>query len=121
MPDARRLFGTAQEKLAAEFLERKGMRVLRRQYQNHFGEIDLICEDGSELVFVEVKARRSETYGYPEEAVTRNKIRHIMQTADIYLQEEKIVDRPWRVDVVAIRYLDGKEPEIIHFPAIDMN
>ena len=77
MPDSRREFGTSVEKAVAEYLEKKGFRILEHQYQSPFGEIDLVCQDGDEVVFVEVKARQTSTFGYPEESVTRQKLSHI--------------------------------------------
>ena len=66
----RRIRGKVGEDLAANFLEQIGFKIIKRNYRFERGEIDLIAEEGDELVFVEVKARRSTTFGTPEEAVT---------------------------------------------------
>ena len=72
----RRRQGKIGEDLAAKYLERNGLRIIERNYRFERGEIDLIAEEGEELVFVEVKTRRSNAFGAPEDAVTernRNK------------------------------------------------
>lgn len=59
----RRSQGKAGEDIAANYLEREGLKILERNYRFERGEIDIIAEEGDELVFVEVKARRSTTFG----------------------------------------------------------
>lgn len=113
MPDIRRIFGDKGEDLAAKTLRKKGMKILERQYKTRIGEIDLIARDRDEIVFVEVKARRSRAFGYPEEAVTNIKIEKIYRVGMQYLKEKKLIDSPWRIDVVAILFKD-QEPEIEH-------
>ncbi|MCH8095414.1 MAG: YraN family protein, partial [Chloroflexi bacterium] len=60
------------------------------------------AEQNGEIVFVEVKARRSQTFGSPEESITRAKREKLIQTAHAYLGSVKRQDSPWRIDVVAI-------------------
>lgn len=119
MPHARRKFGDAGEELAADYLARAGMRVLARNVVTPFGEIDLLCEDGDEVVFAEVKTRHSGEYGYPEDAVTAAKFRHMVASAEHVIAERGWSRRFWRLDVVAIRILPGAEPEVVHLKAID--
>lgn len=116
MPDPRRLFGTAVEEHVAEHLVRQGYRVLARQYKSPFGEIDLICQDGDEVVFVEVKARTSGAYGYPEQSVHLGKLRKIVRSAQAFMQKRP-PDEPWRVDVVAVE--TTPEVRITHLKAVD--
>ncbi len=119
MVDKRRIFGDKGEALAAKFLIDKGYIILHKQYKSPFGEIDLVCQFGEEVVFVEVKTRRSNKFGYPEESVTRQKIKHIENTANHYLKNKYLTDRQWRVDVIAIEIFDG-ETKILHFESIDI-
>ena len=112
-PINRRIQGKAGEDLAAEFLERNGFKIIERNYRFERGEIDLIAEEGDELVFVEVKARRSTMFGTPEDAVTEEKQEQVHAVADGYLFEHDIDDRPCRFDVVAIEFKHGKA-EIRH-------
>ena len=120
MEDSRRQLGNRGEHLAELFLIKNGMKILARQFRTPFGEIDLVGKVGDELVFVEVKTRLTDTHGYPEESVTREKIKHLVKSAQSYLQSHQAEDQAWRIDVVAIRSLDGREPEIVHFKALDL-
>ena len=92
------------------------MRILECGFRIRGGEIDLIAEDGDELVFVEVKARSSSSFGDPLEAVTPVKCRRIIRAASVYLQARGGWDRPCRFDLVAIRWESGGRPSIEHFP-----
>ncbi len=100
--DPRRIFGNSQERRAARFLKSKGLKILDRQYKIKFGEIDIIAKDGDEIVFVEVKARRTAEFGHPEEAVTLSKLNKIAKVAEFYLQETAQENAEWRIDVIAI-------------------
>jgi putative endonuclease len=106
-PLNRRSQGKAGEELAAQYLEGNGLKILERNYRFERGEIDLIAEEGEELVFVEVKARRSDIYGSPEDAVTEEKQEQVHAVADGYLFERDIDNRPCRFDVVAIEFKNG--------------
>lgn len=119
MKDARKQLGDSAEALAAKYLEDKGYSVLARQYKKTFGEIDLVCQDGDEVVFVEVKSLASSEYGYPEQAVTPEKIGHILKVSEEYLAKNHLQDSPWRIDVVAIEY-QSDPPTITHIEAIDI-
>ena len=125
MPHARSRFGAAGETLAAEYLERKGYRVLERNVRMPVGELDLICLAPRqpkfwrrrELVFVEVKARSSSAFGYPEEAVTRAKQQHLIRAAQAYIAgHREFREAPNRIDVIAITYRGADAPEIVHIP-----
>jgi len=109
----RRSVGRLGEDLAAEYLTRKGLKLIDRNVRTPFGEIDLICRDRRTLVFVEVKARRSMAFGRPDEAVGSDKQRRLSRSALAYLASKAWEDRPARFDVLSI-ILDGPEPEIVH-------
>lgn len=95
--------GLAQEERAAEYLEKKGFRVLERNFYTKFGEIDIIARDGDYLVFVEVKYRSGQRGGHPLEAVGKRKQQHIKQAAQYYLLRYGIPeDTPCRFDVIGI-------------------
>lgn len=116
MVDARRIFGNRGEQEAEAFLRKQGMIILDRQFRTRFGEIDLVAKDGDEVVFVEVKTRRTNQFGYPEESVTSAKLQKIIRAGEMYMQT-----RGWRetyrIDVVAIDA--SVEPhEILHIPAV---
>ena len=117
--DDRRRFGNTGEQMAAAFLQSQGLSVIERQYKKTFGEIDLICRDADEVVFVEVKSRSSSAFGYPEDSVTPQKIGHILRVAEGYLLETKQTEVPWRIDVVAIEFHE-EPPKITHLKNIDI-
>lgn len=117
---ARQSLGRTGERLAAEALLRRGDRVLERNFRCCYGEIDLVAEDEEDLIFVEVKTRRGQAFGPPEEAITRRKQRTIIQVASYYLDVRNCPERSWRVDVVAVQMsARGKLEEIrIHKHAL---
>ncbi len=112
----RRLFGDRGEKAAAKFLKRKGCRVLARQFETRWGELDLICLDGDCIVFVEVKTRRSATTTQPGEAVDRHKQLHLTKAAFYWLKQNQLLSHKARFDVVTVVWPDDKQqPTIEHF------
>jgi putative endonuclease len=88
-------------------LETHGYRVVARNWRCPYGEIDVIAEDGSELVFVEVKFRRGIRLGSPEEAITPAKRHKLLLAAQTYLADRSLEQRPYRFDVVAIELGPG--------------
>lgn len=110
-----KLLGKRGEERAIDFLEKKGYRIIETNYLKRIGEIDIIAFDPkyNEYVFIEVKTRRSLSFGYPEESVNKRKISKIIRTAESWISKQNIKDPEWRIDVISI-YLGGKEPEIEH-------
>lgn len=111
--DSRKRLGDAGERLAAEHLQRAGYRVRALNYRCRVGEIDIVAEEAGDIVFVEVKTRRGEAYGLPEEAVTPAKQRKLIAAAQTYLEAHACADASWRVDVVAVALTPtGKVQEV---------
>src|SRR5712691_7958384 len=105
--------GRTGESLAAQTLEHKGYRILENNFRCLHGEIDLVAEDGQDLVFVEVKTRRGTAFGRPEEAVTLRKQRKLLEIATYYLDLYACSERSWRIDIVAVQFsVYGKLEEI---------
>ena len=102
MTDRRRALGRAGETLAARELQRRGYRILARNWRCSIGEIDLVAEQGEVLVFVEVRTRRGSQHGTPQESITPAKQAKLIELAQTYLQENEIDDRDWRIDVAAV-------------------
>lgn len=117
MVDQRRIFGNAAEHDAAAFLVAKGFAIVERQWNNRFGEIDIIAKDGEEFVMVEVKARKTKEFGYPEEAVTKSKLRKIALVGGMYMED--FPKDLWRIDVIAIEY-DQLPPRITHIVGVGL-
>ncbi|HCZ36700.1 MAG TPA: YraN family protein [Cytophagales bacterium] len=105
--------GKDGEDLAAAFLQQAGYEILERNYRYKRSEIDLIVRKAGWLVFVEVKMRSSDAFGYPEEFVDYQKAKNIVFGAEQYTYEKKY-DGNVRYDVIAISMKYGK-PEIKHF------
>ena len=110
----RKLFGQAGESAAEEYLRRKGYRILARNLRSSLGELDLVAEDGQVLVFVEVKARRTDAFGGAIHAVHHRKQEKLIQLAAQYLARHHIKNRLCRFDVVLLQGPNAVAPQIEH-------
>ena len=95
--------GKQGEALAAAYLTQAGYRILERNYRCIFGEVDIVAEEGGILAFVEVKSRRSESFGAPQLAVGPRKQRSLSRIALHYLGERPLGQCPARFDWVSAR------------------
>jgi putative endonuclease len=109
---AMKSLGDRGEELAARYLRKNGLKILKRNYTSPTGEIDIIARDGDTVVFVEVKARSDARFGLPAEAVGERKQQKIRSAALHYLQTLRR-QPPARFDIVSIYIKDGRE-EIEH-------
>src|SRR2546430_14228857 len=94
--------GARGEEIAMALLQRHGYTTQARNYRCRYGEIDLVCSHGAVLVFCEVKLRRSDRYGTPEEGVTPRKLARLALAAHSYLAEHGLEEADWRIDDVAL-------------------
>ncbi len=95
--------GTEYENKAVAFLEQEGICILEKNFRNRFGEIDIIGADGETLVFFEVKYRKNNAKGAPEEALSPKKCHTICKVADFYRMKHGVGEfSPMRFDVIAI-------------------
>lgn len=111
-----KLTGSWGEALAAEYLRKKHYKLVAAGYSCRFGEIDLIVKDRKNLVFVEVKLRKSGDFAAAREYVNRAKQDRIRMTASIYLSQNPTSLQP-RFDVIEIyapQGVDTQEPLIEH-------
>ncbi len=113
MTEKRLALGRWGEDRAVEYLLRRRMKIVERNYRTPLGEIDIIASDGRTLVFVEVKTRSSLLYGTPQEAVGPTKQRQILRSAQWYLSSCNKTNSPVRFDVIAV-IRHGEEPQIDH-------
>ncbi|MCP5047799.1 MAG: YraN family protein [bacterium] len=104
------LVGSAGERAAARFLQKKGYKILEQNYRVSGSEVDVIASKDDDLCFIEVKTRGSDDYGLPEEFVDDRKRRKIIRAAKIYSASEKYVDYYIRFDIISILY---KQDDII--------
>ncbi len=100
--------GNRYEKIVEKFLEKKGYKIIQSNYRNFIGEIDIISKYKNCIVFIEVKARKSDKYGLPRESVTKRKIDKIRKCSLMYLRDNNIYDHPLRFDVVEV-YINEKK------------
>ena len=112
--DPRKLFGQAGESAAEEYLRHKGYRIVGRNLRSPTGELDLVAEDGQVLVFIEVKARRTDAYGGAIHAVHQRKQEKVIQLAAQYLARHHIKNRLCRFDVVLLQGSNAVVPQIEH-------
>ena len=99
----RKELGQKGEETAALYLRRKGYKIIEQNYRySRLGEIDLIAQEGKDLVFVEVKTRSSSSFAEPEEAVNYQKQKRIIKLAQGYLLNQKLDQVSCRFDVVSI-------------------
>lgn len=104
--------GSKGEKIAADFLRKKGYTIVCKNFRCRSGEVDIIARQGGVLVFVEVKTRRSASFGSPAAAVTPRKQQQIAKAALEYLARENLFDTEARFDVVSILVAADGEPRI---------
>jgi putative endonuclease len=117
--DTNRALGTFGESFAAAHLMHQGYRIIARQWRCERGEIDIIARDGDELVFVEVRTRRSRRFGTPEDSITRAKQDRLIELSLLFLQEYDTNDDdpPWRIDVIALDVdRTGQVSRLNHIP-----
>ncbi len=100
--DSRKRTGDAGEEIARQFLEGKGFLTIERNWRYGRGEIDIIAKDGDVLVFIEVKTQKRDSFGDPEDWITRRKQGQIARTAMGYLTENGIETTECRFDVVTV-------------------
>ena len=98
----RRDTGILGEKLAKDFLKKKGYRIKETNYRCPGGEIDIIAKDKDSLVFIEVRTKTSLEFGSPEESITPTKKERLRAVASHYRQTHSDLPPLWRIDVVAV-------------------
>jgi putative endonuclease len=98
--------GRKGEEIAKEYLRSLGYEILEENWLCHPLEIDVIAKDGQELVIVEVKARSTDSYEHPSEAVSNKKIRFLVNAAEAYILQ-KDINLDTRFDVISIIFYKG--------------
>ena len=104
--DRRKALGRLGEDLACRHLEGEGFHIVERNWRTRQGEIDVVARRGDLIAFVEVKARRGEEYGEPEESVTPAKARRIRHVAAQYLTQAYRSGEV-RFDVIGVKFGAG--------------
>jgi putative endonuclease len=106
--------GKKGEDIAAEYLKKAGYRIIERNYRCIFGEIDIVAKDGDTTVFVEVKSRRSSSFGEPQASVGPVKQKKLSMISLAYLKDRCMQNCNARFDVVAVKLSPaGNQVELI--------
>jgi len=103
--------GRLGERIALDFLKKKGFQILKENYTTPFGEIDIIASDGQTLSFIEVKSRTSLSFGLPEEGIDSKKIKHLSKASLFYIKRNSPEEINFRFDVVTIFLTPSGEPK----------
>ena len=105
--------GDRGENVAAKHLRTLGYRILIRNFECKFGEVDIIARDGKNLVFVEVKTRK-DTDSEPDAQVNSHKQRQVTKCAEFYLTRYSNIQPAVRFDVISVLWPRNPEPIIRH-------
>jgi len=106
----RRETGMLGEKLARDFLRKRGYRIRETNYRCPEGEIDIVAQHKDYLVFIEVRTKKSLAFGTPEESITATKMKKLRSAAAHYIQTHDNLPSSWRIDVVAIELDQNGKP-----------
>jgi putative endonuclease len=111
--DARQESGRRAEELACDYLQRRGLELLEKNFRRRLGEIDLVLREGSTLVIVEVRTRSREDYGGAAASIDGWKRRRLVRAAEQLLQQRSELARmPSRFDVVIVHDVASPEPRL---------
>ncbi len=117
-------FGKLAEELAENFLVQKNYKILAKNYRYQKAEIDIIAQFENQIIIVEVKARATDAFMLPQEAINKKKIRLIVSAANYFLEDNNI-DLEARFDAITVLPNDLGKLEITHlenaFDAFDAN
>src|SRR5690606_1715195 len=114
MTSDRAAAGLYWEEAACAYLERHGIQTLLKRYRCRLGELDLVCRDGTTLVVVEVRARRSDGLVSALASIdARKRRRIILATRHLLMQHRQWHGRTLRFDVIAIEGIELPEPEFV--------
>jgi putative endonuclease len=112
--DPRHRRGLWGERVAMEFLARRGWAIEAHRFRWGHHDLDLIARLGALVAFIEVKTRGSEDYGTPVESIGWRKRRTIARVAEIWRLRHGRPDDVYRFDVIAVRVVAGGLPEVEH-------
>ena len=109
--------GQRGEQAAARYLRKKKYRIIEQRLRSPLGEIDIIAVDGRTMVFVEVKTRRSSTFGRPSQSLRTTQQARLSRSASAYLKSHGLLQNASRFDVVEILWpREQRLPNIRHIP-----
>jgi putative endonuclease len=110
--------GKIGEEIAKKYLKKKGYKILEQNIRSRFGEIDFIVQKGKELILIEVRTKKGENFGSPEESLDKKKLKKLWFNAQSYVARKKWQDQ-YRIDAICIVLkLDNTLERINHYENI---
>ena len=103
----RKEVGNRGERIAKDFLKKKGYRIIEMNYHCREGEIDIVAKKKDYLVFIEVRTKTGAGYGSPEESITSAKKEKLIASALSYIDTHNNLPSYWRIDFVAVELDDN--------------
>ncbi len=104
------------EEAACAYLEKQGCQILKRNFRVRQGEADIIASKDGTLLFVEVKTRANQAYGFGEDALTPKKMQALLQCVDAYLGDLPEPLPGWQIDLIVVEGKLGQpDPTLLHF------
>ncbi len=100
--------GEKGEEIAKKYLIKKGYRIIERNYQTKFGEIDIIAKRKEKFYFIEVKTRTNRSYGRPIDAMTPYKIKHLIRSVQVYIAKKQLEGTEVSIDVIEVEKVNGQ-------------
>ena len=94
--------GKSGEELAVDLLRENGYKIIARNYKTRLGEIDIVAHEKDTVCFIEVKTRRSDRFGFPQDAILKTKQRQISKAALGFLKDNNMLGKNARFDVVCV-------------------
>lgn len=108
---AKKQLGQEGEDLASQIIEKDGLKILVRNFRCPIGEMDIIAIEGERLIFIEVRTRSTQKFGWGEESIQPKKRIRLQRIAEYYILSRKYKEwPPIRFDLIAIRW-DEKNPQ----------
>lgn len=95
--------GAYGEELARKYLKDKKYKIIYKNFTTPYGEIDIISQLGNQLVFIEVKTRTTNTFGFPEQAINEEKKENFINSVEHYLTEKNTSNKEIRADVISVQ------------------
>ena len=108
-------FGNWGEEIAKKYLIENKYKILETNYKNYFGEIDIIAELKSKIIFIEVKTRSNRRFGLPEESVNSAKQKKLMKASEKYILANRL-NNEYQIDVITVEKKDNaNSAKLRHF------
>ncbi|MEK7561218.1 MAG: YraN family protein [Patescibacteria group bacterium] len=120
MPSEKRQKGDVGEKIAREYLQRKGYRIIEQNYLKPWGEIDIVATKNQKLIFCEVKTRSAVSASVdflPEHNITAAKRRNLRRICETYCRERRLMpEQEWQIDVISVIFDEQQQKaRVQHF------